>query len=255
MDPKLCVLRDAYTIGTPAVGDNDFASGFASYTNTPYSRTSTLWRIINKKDIITRLPIGTDNPMIGRHFTRNDFFNYSHVGQAIELLSLWHEKPAKIYPSTYQPSLKVQVVLGGYNTSTSANIIHGQERFTEDEEAYNVSSPTLTDSSMSSRTGSQILQLTKVKRRSASDYRPVETYKPIPILVRHMDENGWFDKLDKMLKGTNPIQLIEGLYPFFLMDHIPHEYYTALQRLRHYHEQQDEKTNDEKTALTKPKSA
>ncbi|KAI9281211.1 Alpha/Beta hydrolase protein [Umbelopsis sp. AD052] len=248
MDPKLCVLRDAYTIGTPAVGDNDFAAGFASYTNTPYSRTSTLWRIINKKDIITRLPIGTDNPIIGRHFSRNDFFNYSHVGQAIELLSLWHEEPAKIYPSTYQPSLKVQVVLGGYNTSNSANIIHGQERFTEEEEAYNVSSPT--DSSVSSRSGSQILQLTKVKRRSASDYKPVETYKPIPILIRRLDENGMFDKLDTWLDGKNPIQLFESLYPFFFMDHIPHEYYTALQRLRHYHEQQNEKT-----AVTKPKSA
>ncbi|KAH8552216.1 Alpha/Beta hydrolase protein [Umbelopsis sp. PMI_123] len=199
LDPKLLVLRDAYTIGTPAVGDNDFAAGFASYTNMPYSRTSTLWRIINKKDIFTRLPIGTDNPIIGRYFSRNDFFNYSHVGQAIQLLSLWHEEPVKIYPSTYQPSLKVKVVLGAYNTPASLNNIHGQERFAEDEEAYTV---------------------------------------------------GWFDKLDTWLKGTNPIQCIEAVYPFFFMDHIPHEYYTALQRLRRYYEHQ----NEEKT-LTKQKLA
>lgn len=43
-----CQVRDAYVIGLPAVGDNDFASNFASYSNAPLSRTSQLWRIINK---------------------------------------------------------------------------------------------------------------------------------------------------------------------------------------------------------------
>jgi hypothetical protein len=229
-------LRDAYTIGTPAVGDNDFAAGFASYTNTPYSRTSTLWRIINKKDIFTRLPIGTDNPSIGRYFSRNDFFNYSHVGQAIQLLSWWHDQPAKIYPSTYQPSLKVQVVLGAYDTSTSVNDIHGQEPFDEDEETFAITSSPTTTSPTDSMSGSQFLQLTTLKRQSGSDYKPIDTYKPIPILVRRLDQSQWFDKLDRWMKGRNPIQCIEGLYPFFIMDHIPHEYYSALQRLRHYHE-------------------
>lgn len=240
LDSKLCILRDAYTIGTPAVGDNDFAAGFASYTNTPYSRTSTLWRIINKKDIFTRLPIGTDNPIIGRYFSRNDFFNYSHVGQAIQLLSWWHDQPAKIYPSTYQPSLKVQVVLGAYDTSTSVNDIHGQEPFDEDEETFAITSSPTTTSPTDSTSGSQFLQLTTLKRQSGSDYKPIDTYKPIPILVRRLDQSRWFDKLDRWMKGRNPIQCIEGLYPFFIMDHIPHEYYSALQRLRHYHEKHPE---------------
>lgn len=58
-------LRDAYIIGTPAVGDSDFASTFASYSNLPVTRSSTLWRIINKSDIFCRLPPGYDSRTCG----------------------------------------------------------------------------------------------------------------------------------------------------------------------------------------------
>jgi hypothetical protein len=242
LDSKICILRDAYTIGTPGVGDNDFAAGFASYTNTPYSRTSTLWRIINQSDVVARLPIGTDNPAIGRYFSRNDFFNYSHIGQAIQILSKWHDKPVKIYPSTYQPSLKVQVVLGAYSNSSSTNDIHGQEPFAQNEESYIVSSPTGTDSTSSSRSGSQFLQLTKLRRQSTVDKKILDSYKPIPIIIQKLDEKGWFNKLDEWMKGSNPIQGIERLYPFWFMDHIPHSYYSSLQRLRQYYEQHQSST-------------
>ncbi|KAJ2958937.1 hypothetical protein NQZ79_g5517 [Umbelopsis isabellina] len=242
LDSKICILRDAYTIGTPGVGDNDFAAGFASYTNTPYSRTSTLWRIVNQSDIVARLPIGTDNPVIGRYFSRNDFFNYSHIGQAIQILSKWHEKPVKIYPSTYQPSLKVQVVLGAYNNSSSTNDIHGQEPFSQNEESYTVSSPTSTESTLDSPSGSQFLQLTKLRRQSTGDKQIFDSYKPIPMILQRLDENGWFNKLDKWMKGSNPIQCIEGVYPFWFMDHIPHCYYSSLQRLRQYYEQHPSST-------------
>lgn len=59
------VLRDAYVIGTPAVGDNDFASTFSSYSNLPVTKSSTLWRIVNNADIISRLPPGYDSKTCG----------------------------------------------------------------------------------------------------------------------------------------------------------------------------------------------
>lgn len=60
------VLRDAYVIGTPAVGDSDFASTFASHSNQPVTRASTLFRIINKSDIFSRLPPGYDSKTCGK---------------------------------------------------------------------------------------------------------------------------------------------------------------------------------------------
>ncbi|KAG2215224.1 hypothetical protein INT46_006627 [Mucor plumbeus] len=60
------VLRDAYVIGTPAVGDSDFASTFASHSNQPVTRVSTLFRIINKSDIFSRLPPGYDSKTCGK---------------------------------------------------------------------------------------------------------------------------------------------------------------------------------------------
>jgi hypothetical protein len=106
----LCELRDAYVLGTPAVGDNDFASMFASYSNAPLDRSSTLWRIINKSDVVCRIPPGYNNITIGHYMPRTDFFNYSHVGHAVQIthpvLSL---EPLKIYPSSYQSNLRVDI--------------------------------------------------------------------------------------------------------------------------------------------------
>jgi predicted lipase len=62
------VLRDAYVIGCPAIGDSDFASNFSSFTNMPVTRHSTLWRIINQSDIFSRLPPGYDSKTCGLCF-------------------------------------------------------------------------------------------------------------------------------------------------------------------------------------------
>ncbi|KAI9031535.1 Alpha/Beta hydrolase protein [Phycomyces nitens] len=133
-----CVLRDAYVIGTPAVGDNDFASYFSSFSNHPVSRTSTLWRIINKHDIICRIPPGYDSQTIGNYMSSTDFFNYSHIGHAIQINSSWHRKPLRVYPSGYQATMQVEIVMGGYeerspwfrtlaNRFTDGNPIHAIE--------------------------------------------------------------------------------------------------------------------------------
>lgn len=107
-----CTVRDAYVIGLPAVGDNDFASMFASYSNAPLARTSTLWRIINKSDIICRIPPGYNNMTIGHYVPQTDFFNFSHVGHAVQIThATLDPNPLKIYPSSHQTNLKVDVVV------------------------------------------------------------------------------------------------------------------------------------------------
>ncbi|RCH86567.1 hypothetical protein CU098_006254 [Rhizopus stolonifer] len=106
-----CELRDAYVIGTPAVGDNDFASMFASFSNLPLSRTCTLWRIINKSDVICRIPPGYNSMTVGHYVASTDFFNYSHVGHAVQITHpILSVKPLKIYPSSYQSNLTVDII-------------------------------------------------------------------------------------------------------------------------------------------------
>ncbi|KAI9356069.1 Alpha/Beta hydrolase protein [Pilaira anomala] len=112
------VLRDCYIIGTPAVGDSDFASTFASHSNLPVTRSSTLWRIVNNSDIFTRLPPGYDSKSVGHFVSESDFFNYSHVGHAIKITRKWNAKPLKTFPSSYQPPMQVNIV-----TQTNASSI------------------------------------------------------------------------------------------------------------------------------------
>jgi hypothetical protein len=110
-----CELRDAYLIGCPALGDNNFASLFASYSNVPSTRTSTMWRIINKSDMICRLPPGYNSPTVGHYMPTTDFFNYSHVGHAVQITyPILHHYPLKSYPSNYQPNLHVDIIPGAW---------------------------------------------------------------------------------------------------------------------------------------------
>jgi hypothetical protein len=111
-----CELRDAYVLGSPSVGDNDFASEFASYSSMPSTRSNMLWRIINKSDVICRIPPGYNNPTVGHYMQTTDFFNYSHVGHAVQITyPIIHAHPLKCYPSSYQPNLKVDIVAGDYD--------------------------------------------------------------------------------------------------------------------------------------------
>lgn len=104
--------RDAYVICLPAVSDNDFASIFASYTNAPLARTSTLWRIINKSDNICRPPPGYNNLTIGYYVPQTDFFNFSHVGHAVQITHATLDRTSlNFYPSSYQTNIKLNVVI------------------------------------------------------------------------------------------------------------------------------------------------
>lgn len=50
------VLRDAYTYGTPRLGDADFVSAFEAACLTPIDRPSILWRVVNSFDIVCQIP-------------------------------------------------------------------------------------------------------------------------------------------------------------------------------------------------------
>ncbi|KAI9277390.1 Alpha/Beta hydrolase protein [Sporodiniella umbellata] len=115
-----CTLRDCYVIGTPAVGDSEFASYFASYSNMPLSRTSTLWRVINQSDIICRVPPGYNSSTVGHYAPTTDFFNYSHVGHAIQITHpILSSKPIKAYPSSYESNLEVVLSSGNWKSNWS----------------------------------------------------------------------------------------------------------------------------------------
>lgn len=105
------VLRDSYVIGSPAVGDNDFAAEFASYSNNPVDRQSTLWRIVNQFDIIPRIPPGYNNRIFGRFISKWDFFNYTHIGHEVKI-PINHTHPLKMKPSSFQSPAKIRIIRG-----------------------------------------------------------------------------------------------------------------------------------------------
>ncbi|KAG2206704.1 hypothetical protein INT47_003646 [Mucor saturninus] len=190
------VLRDAYVIGTPAVGDSDFASTFASHSNLPVTRASTLWRIVNNADIFSRLPPGYDSKTCGHFVSESDFFNYSHVGHAIQITRKWNAKPLKTFPSSYQPPMQVNIVTQTVGSSSTGYY-----------------QPLVTTSS-----------------------KPMTT-TALPVLPRWAQWLMNRPQLQRHWNG-NPIYFIEKMYPYFLMDHIPSQYFEGLQRARIYYEKE-----------------
>ncbi|OLL24018.1 Phospholipase A1-II 1 [Neolecta irregularis DAH-3] len=71
-------IRQAYVYGCPAVGDVEFAQGFASEINSSYSNHFGLWRVIDDSDIVTRLPLNFSNPLSGRP-SRNPFVKHGSL--------------------------------------------------------------------------------------------------------------------------------------------------------------------------------
>lgn len=49
---------------------------------------------------------------IGHYIPQTDFFNYSHVGHAVQIThAMLSPAPLKIYPSSYQSNLKVDIIV------------------------------------------------------------------------------------------------------------------------------------------------
>ncbi|KAF7731222.1 hypothetical protein EC973_000638 [Apophysomyces ossiformis] len=197
---SLCTLRDCYVIGTPAVGNSEFASKFASYMNMPASRSSMLWRIINKADAICHVPPGYDSKTAGIYMSDMNFFNYSHVGHAIQLTHSWHSEPLKMYPSSYMPTLQVRVTLGAYDS----NKTNGQQQSNGRAES----------SESANETAHRPEWLEYIANQSVVQKYVAPRLKAAQI---------------------NPIKVIEMFYPFFMKDHIPCHYFEGLQRAREYY--------------------
>ncbi|KAI8379384.1 Alpha/Beta hydrolase protein [Radiomyces spectabilis] len=215
-----CQLRDAYVIGTPAVGDNDFASMFSSYNNVPVTRSSVLWRVMNKQDIFCHLPPGYDDRTIGQYMSSTDFFNYSHVGHAIHIKHRWHRKPIRVYPSSYQPTMQVEIVLGAWDPTR------------EEKEQYDCTNDLV---------------------QSAQERDDQVAKRPLPRLVRRLESQPWFQFLAKRYGDDNPIHLLEKIYPFFITDHMPVNYFKGLQRARAYYKKKTEQQAAEALQIAQKK--
>jgi hypothetical protein len=132
--------------------------------------------------------------------SESDFFNYSHVGHAIQITRKWHSKPLKSYPSSYQPPMQVNIVTHGNQNNSSVGYHQVQA---------------------TARTSSSVHQ------------------QQLPILPNWANffiQKPW---IKRYLPHGNPIYFIEKLYPFFLMDHIPARYFEGLQRARIYYENEE----------------
>ncbi|KAI8969319.1 Alpha/Beta hydrolase protein [Mycotypha africana] len=212
----LCRLCDAYVIGLPAVGDNDFASNFASCTNSNYYQPQdmyttppTLWRIVNQFDVICRLPPGYNSSIVGNYAPKTDFFNYAHVGQVVQLTHpLLNDEPLKTYPSPYETAAVIEVIDTASSFSTSS-----LAEKTSNTELDNNSEP-----------------CTPVPEE-------LQDERLIPTAIRHASAKSlpsWLKFLMQQLQYSSPITMLESLYPFFIRDHIPVHYFEGLDKIRDY---------------------
>ncbi|CAO3590743.1 unnamed protein product [Absidia cylindrospora] len=251
-------LRDAYVIGTPAVGDDSFASMFASHSNTPVHRRSTLWRVVNKHDIICRLPPGYDNRIFGRFVSKWDFFNYAHVGHET-LIPKNSARPLRVKPSSYQSPGPIRIIASdgvdsnqissiaqrptlSPSTSTSSSSsgssssscgFYGEPMIRSDSS----SSPTTVTSSSSSTSTSPLepsdlpkwMQLLHSFHDRYYDWMPSKLQSPSHRQVSN-------EKLSSEA-NLNPLHMLEHLYPHLIRDHLPHGYYQGLQTARKFYEQ------------------
>lgn len=62
------------------------------------------------------------------------------------------------------------------------------------------------------------------------------TLPVLPKWAQWIMSQTWFNQSKNQ---GNPIYFIEKLYPYFLMDHIPSQYFEGLQRARIYYEQEE----------------
>ncbi|CAG8555388.1 10006_t:CDS:2 [Diversispora eburnea] len=75
-----CVLRDAYTFGSPSVENSEFAKTYMSALDKGDEVSNTLWRIVNDDDIMCKLPIGFyHSGSIGKYNSLDNI----HIGEAI----------------------------------------------------------------------------------------------------------------------------------------------------------------------------
>lgn len=139
--------------------------------------------------------------------SESDFFNYSHVGHAVQITHNWHSKPLKSFPSSYEAPTQLNIV-----TSTHS------------------------DSSSSGGSNHQIVVHKKLLKQQQQQQHMDEQQAMLPNWAKFFLYKPW---LHNYLPNGNPIYFIEKLYPFFIKDHIPKQYFDGLQRARVYYENEE----------------
>ncbi|CAG8627276.1 10767_t:CDS:2 [Paraglomus brasilianum] len=196
------ILRDAYLIGTPAVGDSDFAAQFAAHSSRPYDRHNTLWRIIDDIDIITKLPPGFNNPYISQHISKNNILNYAHVGEGIRF---------------FQDGRLPQATRNVFTSGNEAVIVEKAKSngfalkglFTFNSLWNGIKEP------LNGISGDDADDDDHVKRR-LRNLRDIADGKPF------------------VHKPESPLCLVEKVLPTFFRNHLPARYFQAMQRARVY---------------------
>lgn len=151
--------------------------------------------------------------------SESDFFNYSHVGHAIQITRNWHSKPLKCFPSSYQPPMQVSIVTNSLSSSsvsfsaspTTTAVVYHQPH----------------------------IQNQKPKKVAL----PVPSMESLPKWAKFISSTTWSEKVG------NPIYFIEKMYPFFLMDHLPSQYFKGLARARVYYENEELEQTTESLGL------
>lgn len=79
-------LRDCYTFGAPRPGDGQLAGLFEKLSLTPLDRPNALWRVKNRLDLVTRVPLGlADDEDVRDALSPLSVHNYAHLGPAVRL--------------------------------------------------------------------------------------------------------------------------------------------------------------------------
>lgn len=143
--------------------------------------------------------------------SESDFFNYSHVGHAVQITPKCHSKPLKTYPSSYQPPMQVNIVTNSNSSSSdgsNSSTVHDNDR-------------------------------TSLQQANPYNKKLLSTKQQLPTLPRWANffiNKSW---IQRFVPNRNPIHFIEKLYPFFLKDHIPSQYFQGLERARIYYENEE----------------
>ncbi|CAB4376188.1 unnamed protein product [Rhizophagus irregularis] len=189
-----CILRDGYMFGSPSIGDADFAAEFASYTNSPYDRHNTLWRIIDDTDIITKLPPGWSDPSVRRVINKSSILNYAHVGEGI-----------RFFQDGSRPS------------STKNLFSSGKEPIIIERASDNLSFIGWTRSNVN-----ELFGWAKLNMNDDGEDNVEKSHSSKNVFQEYKHKEG------------SPLAIIEKLMPTFFKNHLPARYFSVMQRSRKY---------------------
>ncbi|BGP19426.1 hypothetical protein JCM10213_000663 [Rhodosporidiobolus nylandii] len=110
-------VKDFYGFGTLRVGDGAFVSAFEHSTTSPIHRPNIAWRVQQRVDIATTLPLGfSDSPKFRSVVSPASFLNFGHPGPAIVLRPVFAP-----LGNTYRLDR-----LGAFNGATAVKVVIDQ---------------------------------------------------------------------------------------------------------------------------------